>query len=103
MPRYDYRCLECEEIFEVEHSINAPALEECLCKGEKFLVERLHKAVKDDDTADIIDTTDAIAAYLSVFNNNFDEKFKTAWKVVVGEPHHDFIKYKLENPDINDI
>ena len=41
MPRYDYRCLECEEIFEVEHSINAPAFEECLCKGEKFLVERL--------------------------------------------------------------
>jgi len=41
MPRYDYRCLECEEIFEVEHSINAPALEECLCEGEKFLVERL--------------------------------------------------------------
>ncbi len=41
MPRYDYRCLECEEIFEVEHSINEPALEECLCEGEKFLVERL--------------------------------------------------------------
>tara|TARA_R110002051_G_scaffold118053_2_gene191848 strand:- start:713 stop:919 length:207 start_codon:yes stop_codon:yes gene_type:complete len=41
MPRYDYKCLECEEIFEVEHSINAPALEECLCKDEKFLVERL--------------------------------------------------------------
>ena len=41
MPRYDYRCLECEKVFEVEHSINAPALEECLCKGEKFLVERL--------------------------------------------------------------
>ena len=28
-------------MFEVEHSINAPALEECLCEGEKFLVERL--------------------------------------------------------------
>ena len=41
MPRYDYKCLECDKIFEVEHSINAPALEECLCKDEKFLVERL--------------------------------------------------------------
>ena len=41
MPRYDYRCLECEKVFEVEHSIKDDPLEECLCNDEKFLVERL--------------------------------------------------------------
>jgi len=41
MPRYDYRCLECDEVFEVEHKMSDAALELCLCEDEKFLVERL--------------------------------------------------------------
>lgn len=64
------------------------ALDEAFNKisGLEFLVERLEKAIKDDDTTNIIDTSHAIAAYLPVYNDNFDEKFKNAWKVVVGEP-----------------
>ena len=32
MPRYDYRCLECDRIFEATHSMSAGPLKECkLC------------------------------------------------------------------------
>jgi len=41
MPRYDYRCLECEKIFEVEQKITDDPLEECINCDDKFLVERL--------------------------------------------------------------
>ena len=63
------------------------AVEEAFTKisGLEFLVERLHKAVKDDDTTNIIDITDAIAAYLPVYSDNFDEKFQNAWKVTIGK------------------
>ena len=67
------------------------ALDEAYNKisGLEFLVERLHKAVKEDDTTNIIDTTDAIAAYLPVYNENIDEKFQKAWKVTVGKEFRD--------------
>ncbi len=41
MPRYDYQCLECEKIFEVEQKITEDPLEECLCENKKFLVKRI--------------------------------------------------------------
>lgn len=41
MARYDYQCLECEKVFEVEQKFADDPLEECLCEGEKFLVKRL--------------------------------------------------------------
>jgi len=41
MPMYDYQCLECEEIFEVEQKMSDDPLEECLCENEKFLVKRI--------------------------------------------------------------
>ena len=35
MPRYDYRCHQCDQVFEVSHSISAGPLKECvLCGGE---------------------------------------------------------------------
>lgn len=34
MPRYDYRCLECDQTFEAAHSVSAGPLKECkLCGG----------------------------------------------------------------------
>ena len=42
MARYDYQCLECEKVFEVEQKFADDPLEECLCEGEKFLVKRQH-------------------------------------------------------------
>tara|TARA_R100000329_G_scaffold79560_1_gene68100 strand:+ start:7549 stop:7752 length:204 start_codon:yes stop_codon:yes gene_type:complete len=41
MPKYDYQCLECDKIFEVEQKMADDPLEECLCENEKFLVKRL--------------------------------------------------------------
>ena len=41
MPKYDYQCLECDKIFEVEQKMVDDPLEECLCKNEKFLVKRI--------------------------------------------------------------
>ena len=41
MPKYDYKCLECDKIFEVEQKMVDDPLELCLCKDEQFLVKRL--------------------------------------------------------------
>tara|TARA_R100001463_G_scaffold51961_5_gene102706 strand:+ start:190 stop:393 length:204 start_codon:yes stop_codon:yes gene_type:complete len=41
MPRYDYKCLECDKVFEVEQRMTDEALEMCLCEDEQFLVKRL--------------------------------------------------------------
>lgn len=41
MPRYDYKCLECDKVFEVEQKMTDDPLEECLCENEQFLVKRL--------------------------------------------------------------
>ncbi len=36
MPRYDYRCLDCDQTFEATHSMSAGPLGECLlCGGER--------------------------------------------------------------------
>lgn len=41
MPKYDYQCLECEKVFEVEQKMTEDPLELCLCKDEQFLVKRI--------------------------------------------------------------
>ena len=41
MPKYDYKCLECDKIFEVEQKMADDPLELCLCKDEQFLVKRV--------------------------------------------------------------
>lgn len=46
MPRYDYKCLECDKVFEVIQKMTDDALELCLCKDEQFLVKRLPNAPK---------------------------------------------------------
>ena len=46
MPKYDYKCLECDTIFEVEQKMADDPLELCLCKDEQFLVKRLPSVPK---------------------------------------------------------
>tara|TARA_B100000424_G_C22653986_1_gene360333 strand:+ start:137 stop:340 length:204 start_codon:yes stop_codon:yes gene_type:complete len=46
MPRYDYKCLECDEVFEVEQKMTDDALELCLCEDEQFLVKRIPQVPK---------------------------------------------------------
>ena len=44
MPTYDYKCLECDKVFEHIQAMSEPDLEECLCKKEQFLVKRMISA-----------------------------------------------------------
>ena len=46
MPKYDYKCLECDKIFEVEQKMADDPLELCLCKDEQFLVKRIPSVPK---------------------------------------------------------
>tara|TARA_A100001515_G_scaffold125782_1_gene110710 strand:- start:520 stop:723 length:204 start_codon:yes stop_codon:yes gene_type:complete len=46
MPRYDYKCLECDKVFEVEQKMTDDALELCLCEDEQFLVKRIPQVPK---------------------------------------------------------
>jgi putative FmdB family regulatory protein len=46
MPRYDYKCLECKKVFEVEQKMTDNALELCLCEDEQFLVKRIPQVPK---------------------------------------------------------
>ena len=41
MPKYDYKCLECDKVFEVQQKMTDDPLELCLCKDEQFLVKRV--------------------------------------------------------------
>jgi|TARA_R100001463_G_scaffold11645_2_gene32430 putative FmdB family regulatory protein len=41
MPKYDYMCLETDNIFEVEQRMTDDPLERCICCKEKYLVKRL--------------------------------------------------------------
>ena len=46
MPIYDYKCLECDKVFEHLQKMSDPDLEECLCEKEQFLVKRMISAPK---------------------------------------------------------
>lgn len=41
MPIYDYKCLECDKVFEHVQTMSEPDLEECLCEQEQFLVKKM--------------------------------------------------------------
>ena len=48
-----------------------------------FLLDQLQEAVDADDSQRIIDTTAALNAFYSPYCDNWDDKFKKAWDVVV--------------------
>ena len=41
MPKYDYMCLETNNVFEVEQKMTDDPLERCICCKERFLVKRI--------------------------------------------------------------
>ena len=48
-----------------------------------FLLDQLQEAVDADDSQRIVDTTAALNAFYPPYCNNWDDKFKKAWDVVV--------------------
>ena len=48
-----------------------------------FMLEQLQEAVDANDTQRIVDTTAALNAFVPVYTNNWDNKFKVAWNHVV--------------------
>ena len=51
----------------------------------QFLLEQLQEAVNENHPQKIIDITAALNSFYTPFCNNWDDKFKKAWDVVVKE------------------
>ena len=51
----------------------------------QFLLEQLQEAVNENHPKKIIDITAALNSFYTPFCNNWDDKFKKAWEVVVKE------------------
>ncbi len=51
-----------------------------------FMLEQLQEAVDNGRTNEIVDLTLALNAFMPVYTDNWDRKFKVAWEhVVTGE------------------
>ena len=48
-----------------------------------FMLEQLQDAVDNGRTAEIVDITHALNAFVPVYTDNWDRKFKVAWEHVV--------------------
>ena len=48
-----------------------------------FMLKQLQEAVDNDRTKEIIDLTHALNAFIPVYSDNWDRKFKVAWEHVV--------------------
>ena len=50
-----------------------------------FMLEQLQEAVDNGRTKEIVDLTLALNAFMPVYINNWDRKYKVAWEHVVKE------------------
>ena len=48
-----------------------------------FMLEQLQEAVDNGRTKEIVDLTLALNAFMPVYTNNWDRKYKVAWEHVV--------------------
>ena len=48
-----------------------------------FMLEELQEAVDNGRTDEIVDITHALNAFMPVYTDNWDRKFKVAWEHVV--------------------
>ena len=48
-----------------------------------FMLEQLQDAVDNGRTDEIVDITHALNAFVPVYTDNWDRKFKVAWEYVV--------------------
>jgi hypothetical protein len=50
-----------------------------------FMLEQLQEAVDNSDDVATVDITAALNAFYPVYSNNWDKKFKAAWKQVIDD------------------
>ena len=48
-----------------------------------FMLEQLQEAVDNGNTDEIVDLTHALNAFMPVYTNNWDRKFRDAWDHVI--------------------
>ncbi len=48
-----------------------------------FMLEQLQEAVDNDRTKEIVDLTHALNAFMPVYTDNWDRKFRDAWDHVI--------------------
>ncbi len=48
-----------------------------------FMLEQLQEAVDNGNTDEIVDLIHALNAFMPVYTNNWDRKYKVAWEHVV--------------------
>ena len=64
-----------------------------------FLLTQLQEAVDSNNHQKIVDTTHALNAFYSPYTDNWDKKFKRAWKEIVKKNNDDWEKYWKDNPE----
>ena len=55
-----------------------------------FLTDKLIEAVDSDNRQDVVDITHALLAFIPVYTNDFDQKFKKCWEEVVTPEFKDY-------------
>lgn len=53
----------------------------------EFLLTQLQEAVDNNDHRQIVDTTLALNAFYHPYCNNWDKRFKAAWKEIITKDH----------------
>jgi len=78
MPRYDYKCLQCEQVYEITHKINEDP--EILCPKDKFICKRqISRNVAFETPVDVEwekDPKDLSASSLKRYNQARKKKFR---------------------------
>lgn len=78
MPRYDYKCLKCESVFEINHKITEEP--QILCPKDSFICKRqISKNVAFETPVDVEWTKDPAglsASSLNKFNKAKKKKFR---------------------------
>lgn len=78
MPRYDYKCLRCETVYEINHKITEDP--EILCPKDNFICKRQISANVSFETPVDVEWTknpaDLSASSLNKFNKAKKKKFR---------------------------
>ena len=69
----------------------------------EFLTNQIQRAVNDGDINSVNDAAHALIAFVPTYQKNFDEKFATAWEVVVTPLHQNVKKDEITGLEYSDV